>query len=161
MRQHNLHPQESLLTGHFSDTTKTPSESRLMNLNYLLKQSQQIFSVKHQKANTLGFINLIVTATSAHLCQGKQKSHRQHLSGWAWVGSNKTRQQGSWIWSGGYSFAIPHLRVPSSPRILSQKTQLWQTVTIKPMRNITVTTAAVHYVTEAGDILSILLLFSC
>lgn len=125
-----------------------------MNLNYLLKQSQQIFSVKHQKANTLGFINLIVTAPGTHLCQGMQKSHRQHLSRWAWVGSNKTRQQGSWIWSGGYSFPIPHLRVPSSPRILSQKTQLWQTVNIKPMRNTIITTAAVSYVTEVGDILS-------
>lgn len=66
-----------------------------MNLNYLLKQSQQIFSVKHQRANTLGFINLIVTATSTHFCQGIQKNHRSHLSGWAWVGSNKLNNRGA------------------------------------------------------------------
>lgn len=132
-----------------------------MNLNYLLKQSQQIFSGKQQRANTLGFISLIVMSTSTHLCQGMQKSHRQHLREWAWLGSNKTgQQQGAWIWSGG-QFSNAHLRFPSSPRSLSWKTQLWQTVTIKPMRNtIIFTTASVQYVTEVGDILSILL-FSC
>ena len=67
--------------------------------------------------------------SSAGVCESTYTLtyHRQHLSERLWLGSNKTvftTTGGRLDLAVGCSFPVPRLRVPSSPGILTYKTQL-------------------------------------